>query len=377
MTSLRGHINIRRKAKDGTPGAAGKSVRNTVWATGKQYYAGDTQVDGVYPLDIVSDKAMAIGTSGVNFYMCIRSHTSSSGILLTNTSYWSKLNNLKPVVTYLILAEAIKAAFIDVADLAADNAFINNLHVKHLTAADGTFTGEVQIYSGETLIANIGNTTWPLWIGASTAALAPYKVNAAGKVFSAGAEFSQPVIQNDVFSSIINDFGKENVDCSPDYILLDGANYRFFLIDRNAPIYVDAPAYPNVQDYFKSTFEFRFKNLVVGVVYTVSFKIKHQAGQEYTHTHSSEDWYDGYSYLGSVVLKIKDQDRNIEYVDKTSEWSQSSWSIQTHGDFINMIAQIDAYNGQICTFQFMLTSSNEIRLLSYNAQWINFSYRYR
>ena len=173
--SVRGHICIRRKAKDGDPGEAGKSIRTTVWETGKQYYAGDTQVDGVYPLDIVADKAISIGVSGVNFYMCRTSHTSASNIPLTNTAYWTKLNNLKPVVTYLILAELIKANYIDVQDLAAATAFINslvanttftealaantafinkliatsafidNLSVKHLNGADGTFTGGIRV----------------------------------------------------------------------------------------------------------------------------------------------------------------------------------------------------------------------------------------
>ena len=174
---VRGHICVRRKAKDGEAGAAGRSIRTTVWQAGKQYYAGDTPVDGVYPLDIVSDKAMAIGTSGVNFYMCVRSHTSPNTSNLTNTTYWQKLNSLKPVVTYLILAEAIKANFIDVADLAAasafiqnliannafitnlasDSAFINNLYVKHLNGADGDFSGVVKAQSGEiTGIMKIG-----------------------------------------------------------------------------------------------------------------------------------------------------------------------------------------------------------------------------
>ena len=127
MTSVRGHICVRRKAKDGAEGAAGKSIRNSVWESGKQYYAGDTPVDGVYPLDIVSDKAMAIGTSGVNFYMCVKTHVSPNTSNLTNTTYWKKLNTLQPVVTYLILAELIKASFIDVDDLAANSAFIQNL----------------------------------------------------------------------------------------------------------------------------------------------------------------------------------------------------------------------------------------------------------
>ena len=134
MTSVRGHICVRRKAKDGAEGAAGKSVRNSVWESGKQYYAGDTPVDGVYPLDIVSDKAMAIGTSGVNFYMCVKTHVSPNTSNLTNTTYWKKLNTLQPVVTYLILAELIKASFIDVDDLVANSALVQTL------IANTTFT---------------------------------------------------------------------------------------------------------------------------------------------------------------------------------------------------------------------------------------------
>lgn len=363
---VRGHICVRRKAKDGEAGAAGRSIRTTVWQAGKQYYAGDTPVDGVYPLDIVSDKAMAIGTSGVNFYMCVRSHTSPNTSNLTNTTYWQKLNSLKPVVTYLILAEAIKANFIDVADLAASSAFIQSLIVNKL-----------RVKSGNNTILYAGDTTYPLLCGSDQSANANAKINAAGKLFATGAEFKQPIVQNDVFDSIIDDYGKENYECSPAYVNLNAQNYRVFNVERNAPIYIDAPPYPNVQNYFKETFEFRFSNLLQNVVYTVSFKIKHQADQEYTHTHTHEDWYDGYCFFGSVILKIVDTTRNISYVDSTSQWQQSSFDIRSIGDFVNMVAQIDAYNGQICTFQFMVTSNNEIRLLSYNAQWINFSYRYR
>lgn len=181
MIKLRGHICIRRKAKDGadgTPGAAGKSIRTTVWESGKQYYAGDTQVDGVFPLDIVSDKAMAIGTSGVNFYMCIKSHQSLSSIPLTNTSYWQKLNSLKPVVTYLILAEAIKANLIDVENLAADTTFINNLIAKKL-----------RVVNGNTVLLYAGDTTYPLMCGSDNPNTAVTKIDAAGNIYANGGKF--------------------------------------------------------------------------------------------------------------------------------------------------------------------------------------------
>lgn len=214
--SVRGHICIRRKAKDGTPGEAGKSIRTTVWETGKQYYAGDTQVDGVYPLDIVADKAISIGVSGVNFYMCRTSHTSASNIPLSNTAYWTKLNNLKPVVTYLILAELIKANYIDVQDLAAATAFINalvanttfteslaantafinkliatsafidNLSVKHLNGADGIFTGSLRmpfIFVGDLFYGASRHDNWWNPSGGSARVVTPYSVNAAQNIY--------------------------------------------------------------------------------------------------------------------------------------------------------------------------------------------------
>lgn len=171
--SVRGHICIRRKAKDGEPGAAGKSIRTTVWEVGKQVYAGDTQVDGIYPLDIVSDKAMSIGVSGVNFYMCKTSHTTSANIPLTNTAYWTKLNNLKPVVTYLILAELIKANYIDVQDLAASSAFIQSLIVNKL-----------RVKSGNNTILYAGDTSYPLLCGSDQAATAVTKIGADGKIYA-------------------------------------------------------------------------------------------------------------------------------------------------------------------------------------------------
>jgi hypothetical protein len=192
--SVRGHICIRRKAKDGEPGAAGKSIRTTVWEAGKQYYAGDTQVDGVYPLDIVSDKAMSIGVSGVNFYMCRTSHTSASNIPLSNTAYWTKLNNLKPVVTYLILAEAIKANYIDVEDLAASSAFIQNLIVNKLRVKDGN--GHVLLYAGD--------TSYPLLCGSDQAAQALTKIGADGKIYAKGGEIGGFTLSDDSIGQIVD-----------------------------------------------------------------------------------------------------------------------------------------------------------------------------
>ena len=50
-------------------------------------------------------------------------------------------NTNKPLVTPLVLTETIKAKFIDVENLAADEAFINRLEVKKLAATTGTIGG--------------------------------------------------------------------------------------------------------------------------------------------------------------------------------------------------------------------------------------------
>lgn len=202
--SVRGHICIRRKAKDGEPGAAGKSIRTTVWEAGKQYYAGDTQVDGVYPLDIVSDKAMSIGVSGVNFYMCRTSHTSSANIPLTNTAYWTKLNNLKPVVTYLILAEAIKANYIDVADLAANSAFIENL-VASNAFITSLIVSKLRVKdANDNVLLYAGDTTYPLMAGSDVAANAVSKIGADGKLYSKGGEIGGFIITPDSIGSSVD-----------------------------------------------------------------------------------------------------------------------------------------------------------------------------
>lgn len=104
----------------GAPGANGKSIRVSVFDVNVPYYAGDTPVDGIYYLDIVCDTDMAIGTDSVNYYMCTQTHLSTSSDDFSPTStQWSKMTSVGPLVTPLILTEAIKANFIDVNSLVA------------------------------------------------------------------------------------------------------------------------------------------------------------------------------------------------------------------------------------------------------------------
>ena len=139
------------KVYNGTPGTPGpqgpigKSIRTTVWEANKQYYDGSVQApDGIYYLDIVTDVDMAVGFSSVHAYMCIASHISDADHDYTDTDKWLQLANVAPFITPFILAEKIKAGFIDVADLLADNAFINNLVAKRIQTGTGQLGTQIE-----------------------------------------------------------------------------------------------------------------------------------------------------------------------------------------------------------------------------------------
>ena len=128
---------------DGRDGIDGKSIRTTVFGEGIMYYDGSSvSPDGIYYLDIVSDKAVVDLSdtldNDVHFYVCKVTHQSTQGEDLTDTTLWTPMSNLGPIVSPLILTEKLKAKFIDVDDL----------HVKHLDGADGSFSGEVSASSG-------------------------------------------------------------------------------------------------------------------------------------------------------------------------------------------------------------------------------------
>lgn len=131
MAGAQGHMTVRRKPKDGVngnPGETGATVRVSAWQSGKSYTNGSSFENGTKYLDICTNKSMALITDAdFKAYQCIKSHTSSSSIPLGTDGYWNSLNSFKPIVTAVILTEAIKANFIDVEDLAADSAFIAGL----------------------------------------------------------------------------------------------------------------------------------------------------------------------------------------------------------------------------------------------------------
>lgn len=127
----------------GEQGKDGKCLRRTVWEAGKTYYNGEFG-SGAYEnpnfyYDVVSDKDISIGSSGVSFYECLSSHTSSDIITYTDTRYWRKLNDQEPFVTPLILADVIGAEYIDVGSLSADTLTVTEDGIPILIAGSDSY----------------------------------------------------------------------------------------------------------------------------------------------------------------------------------------------------------------------------------------------
>lgn len=167
-----GHILIRRKAKngiDGTNGEPGKNglqgciLRQSEWAKGIEYRNDEALTSGTRYLDIA---IVTTGANTFNAYKCLKTHTSSDSIPVTNTTYWQKFNSLVPVYTPLIMAQ---------------NAILRLMQGNQLLIMKG---------DNKTVAAGLVGGDYPLWVGATTPTDAPYKVSIAGKLYAAGAVIS-------------------------------------------------------------------------------------------------------------------------------------------------------------------------------------------
>ncbi|MCS2737665.1 hypothetical protein NXY19_16795 [Bacteroides fragilis] len=167
-----GHILIRRKAKngiDGTNGEPGKNglqgciLRQSEWAKGIEYRNDEALTSGTRYLDIA---IVTTGANTFNAYKCLKTHTSSDSIPVTNTTYWQKFNSLVPVYTPLIMAQ---------------NAILRFMQGNQLLIMKG---------DNKTVAAGLVGGDYPLWIGATTPADAPYKVSIDGKLYATGAVIS-------------------------------------------------------------------------------------------------------------------------------------------------------------------------------------------
>lgn len=227
MAKAQGHITVRRRPKDGEQGEVGISYRVSFWQSGKKYHYDLNLTGGATEriIDICVNKPLSlIGDSGFKAYQCIRTHTSSDSIPLGDANYWTAVNNFQPLVSPLILASKIVADFIDV----------DTLYVKHLNAADGTFKGTISVYnSSGTLIAKLGDVTYPLWLGGTTAANAVTKVKADGELITSKIKATGGSVEDLTTQRLRNPFGTITDSFTPiddDNVVSDvigGGSFRY------------------------------------------------------------------------------------------------------------------------------------------------------
>lgn len=121
--TARGHIVIRRRAKDGAAGSRGAKLKFIIYAPGQAYQSGAPGEDFYH---------MAFHVAYQQFFTCIKSYPASETHAPTQSgsnAYWQ----YEPSLTNL---------FVDI--LCANEAFLNNLVVRHMYTTDG----KVQILEG-------------------------------------------------------------------------------------------------------------------------------------------------------------------------------------------------------------------------------------
>lgn len=143
------------KGDTGNTGLDGIVIRRYYWEEGIEAH-NDVELvsSGLRYLDYAFNIPIAlVGTTPFKVYKCKQTHVTASSKPLTNTTYWEEVNVFKDLFAPIILTNALSADFIDVLSLAAKQAFIEALRVKHLDAADGLFSG-IMRYPYKNLLDN-------------------------------------------------------------------------------------------------------------------------------------------------------------------------------------------------------------------------------
>lgn len=187
MGFAQGHITVRRKPKDGNQGEVGISYRVSFWQSGKNYH-NDLHLTGGATeriIDICVNMPLSlIGDSNFKAYQCVQTHISSNDIPLGASGYWTAVNSLQPLVSPLILANKIVADYIDVVNLAANDAFISALTVNKLTVKNGNSI-IAKIGDMENYTVNGVSGKYPFWMGGATPEDAVTRIDSTGKLTTA------------------------------------------------------------------------------------------------------------------------------------------------------------------------------------------------
>ena len=130
--------------KDGKPGEQGIQgiqgciIRSSEWASGVTYRNDEDLTSGTRYIDIVMVRNNS-AVDGWDVYKCIKTHTSSSSITYTNTTYWTELSNVGPIYTSLIIAKNASLNFVQGNELLIKDS--NNNVVAGLTGGSSKEAG--------------------------------------------------------------------------------------------------------------------------------------------------------------------------------------------------------------------------------------------
>lgn len=160
------------KGDQGVQGIQGCIIRDSEWTTGVTYRNDEALTSGTRYIDIVMVRNNS-AVDGWDVYKCIKTHTSSSSITYTNTSYWTELSNVGPIYTSLIIAKNASLDFVQGNELIIKDS--NNNVVAGLTGGSSK---------------EAGTTPVRIWAGGGVPGSAPFRVDQEGNLVATKANIT-------------------------------------------------------------------------------------------------------------------------------------------------------------------------------------------
>ena len=160
------------KGDQGVQGIQGCIIRSSEWKTGVTYRNDESLTSGTRYIDIVMVRNNN-AVDGWDVYKCIKTHTSSSSITYTNTTYWTELSNVGPIYTSLIIAKNASLDFVQGNELLIKDS--NNNVVAGLTGGSSK---------------EAGTTPIRIWAGGKVPGNAPFRVDQNGNLVATKANIT-------------------------------------------------------------------------------------------------------------------------------------------------------------------------------------------
>ncbi len=151
-------------AEAGPMGKMGCTVRTSIWQSGVEYHNDSALTTEPKYIDVVYvENSSANG--GYDVYQCETTHTSSGSAFSYDTSKWTKLSDVGPIYSPLIVAKnaAIKFSQSQQINLVSDGSIWGSL--RHPSGQDGD------------------ESKWSFWLGGSTASSAPFRIDKDGNLY--------------------------------------------------------------------------------------------------------------------------------------------------------------------------------------------------